>query len=64
MKNKMLILGIGAALFFTSCAKDKKDGQVGEPADVVTDSTAVSQPTATDSTHVVTSAQEIPLKMH
>ncbi|MEE6130368.1 copper resistance protein NlpE [Chryseobacterium arthrosphaerae] len=57
MKNKMLILGIGAALFLASCTKDKKDGQVGEPADVVADSTATAQPTATDSTHAVTSAQ-------
>lgn len=55
MKSKMLILGIGAALFLTSCTKDKK---VGEPSDSVTDSTATVQPTATDSTsHIVTSAQ-------
>lgn len=55
MKSKMLILGMGAALFLASCAKDKK---VGEPADPVSDSTAIAQPTAADSTsHVVTSAE-------
>lgn len=46
MKSKMLILGLGAALFLASCAKDKN---MGEPANPIADSTAISQPAVTDS---------------
>lgn len=54
MKNKTLILGIGAALFFASCSK-KETVDIKTSA---TDSAATAQPTATDSTaHPVTSAQ-------
>lgn len=53
MKNKTLILGIGAALFLASCSKK----ETAETKTSTTDSTAAVQP-ATDSTaHAVTSAQ-------
>lgn len=54
MKNKTLILGIGAALFLASCSKK----ETVDTKTSATDSTATTQPTATDSTaHPVTSAQ-------
>ncbi|MBV8326132.1 copper resistance protein NlpE [Chryseobacterium sp.] len=53
MKNKMLILGMGAALFLTSCAKNEKKA---EDAGSVTDSTAVQPMPADTASHAVTSA--------
>lgn len=54
MKNKTLILGIGAALFLTSCSKK----ETVDSKTSATDSAATVQPTAADSTaHPVTSAQ-------
>lgn len=42
MKSKILIAGMGAALFMTSCTKNEK---VGEPAGTGADSATVVQPT-------------------
>lgn len=54
MKNKTLILGIGAALFLASCSKK----ETVDTQSSTTDSAATVQPDATDSTaHPVTRAQ-------
>lgn len=54
MKNKTLILGIGAALFLASCSKK----ETVDSKTSATDSVATVQPTAADSTaHATTSAQ-------
>lgn len=53
MKNKTLILGIGAALFLASCTKK----ETVDTKTSATDSTAAVQPAADSTAHPVTSAQ-------
>jgi hypothetical protein len=61
MKNKTLILGIGAALFLASCTKkENADRKIS-----ATDSTAAVQSATADSTaHATTALRAILPKMH